>query len=50
MTHRSISHYELLQELGRGGMGVVYKALDLSLDRFVAIKLLPSEFISNPDR
>src|SRR5438270_4105737 len=47
---RSISHYELLQELGRGGMGVVYKALDLSLDRFVAIKLLPAEFISNPDR
>ena len=50
MTSRSISHYELLQELGRGGMGVVYKALDVSLDRFVAIKFLPAEFISNADR
>jgi serine/threonine protein kinase len=50
MVNRSISHYKLLQELGSGGMGIVYKALDLSLDRFVAIKLLPAEFISNSER
>jgi formylglycine-generating enzyme required for sulfatase activity/dienelactone hydrolase/predicted Ser/Thr protein kinase len=50
MTGRTLSHYELLEEIGKGGMGVVYRARDTRLDRFVAIKLLPPEQMANPDR
>jgi Tol biopolymer transport system component len=50
VNHKSLAHYEILDLLGKGGMGEVYRARDGKLGREVAIKILPAEMSADPER
>ncbi len=50
MVGKTLGHYEILEPLGKGGMGEVYRARDTKLDRDVAIKVLPEDFAADQDR
>jgi serine/threonine protein kinase len=50
MIGRTLAHYEITSQIGKGGMGEVYQAKDMKLGRDVAIKVLPEEFARDHDR
>ena len=50
MNGRTLLHYYIVEKLGEGGMGVVWKAPDTHLDRFVAVKVLPAEKLKDAER
>ena len=50
MIGSTVSHYKILQKIGAGRMGEVYKANDTRLDRTVAIKVLPEHLTDSPER
>ncbi len=50
MVGQTISHYKIIEKIGQGGMGEVYRAQDINLSREVAIKVLPEQFTKDTQR
>ncbi len=50
MIGKTLSHYKVIEKIGQGGMGEVYRAEDTNLSRDVAIKVLPERFTKDPQR